>query len=178
VLTSCHISLKEAIWLSPFQNVCDSINESAFKTLVDAGNFHYRCIATHQSGAERETEATLNKYFKYSNPKKYGATFIDLAVGMRVKCTDNLATELGIYNGATGTVIDIAFNETIPPNKFKLVPDESLAREAMKNRPLPVVTVRLDNDKVNEELFPGKRVVFTPVKKCLYGKKDNAVCRY
>jgi hypothetical protein len=51
----------------------------------------------------------INECFKYSNTKEYGATYLDLAVGSRVRVTYNLSTSLGLYNGATGTVVKIAF---------------------------------------------------------------------
>ena len=59
---------------------------------------HYRCIARHRregGSTQAITEADLKDYFKYSDATEYGACSVDIAVGSRVRCTHNLATELG-----------------------------------------------------------------------------------
>jgi len=45
-----------------------------------------------------------NKHDKYCLP------YIDLAVGARVMVTKNLATQIRIYNGATGIVVGFGFH--------------------------------------------------------------------
>jgi hypothetical protein len=73
------------------------INDKCFLKLVSEGNEAYRCIAHHnvKGTRQRPTLLELEKYFKYVDDQEYGATYLDLAVGCRVRCTHNLATELG-----------------------------------------------------------------------------------
>jgi hypothetical protein len=56
-----------------------------------------RCIATHtrEGSTEGFSVKESEEYYKYSNAKKFGATFLDLAIGSRVRCTENLCTEAG-----------------------------------------------------------------------------------
>ena len=53
-------------------------------------------------------ELTKQKLYKIKHGK-YCLPFIDLAVGARVMVTRNLATQIGIYNGATGIVVGFRF---------------------------------------------------------------------
>jgi hypothetical protein len=123
----------------------------------------------------------LKKCFKVTdpNPKKYGATHLDLAIGMRVKLHDNLAPELALFNGASGKVVDIAFPDYIEPNVHKLIPDKSdnMAKLANAHRPLPIVSVKIDNDKLDDSLFPGGIVKFVAAKKYLCGRGRHAIYR-
>jgi hypothetical protein len=64
--------------------------------LVTGGKEAYRCIAHHQTTDGDPTVEDLEGYFKYSNVQEYGATYLDIAVGSRVRCTHNLGTELGM----------------------------------------------------------------------------------
>lgn len=73
---------------------------------------------------------------------------------------------VGIYHGATGTVIKIAFVEGTPSNKYKRIPstitEGSMAKQVMRGRPLPgVIYVQMDNDKINTDLIHDRIVPFT-----------------
>jgi len=48
-------------------------------------------------------------------------SFIDLAVGARIMVTENLATQIGIYNGATGTVVGFWFHKGVPEEHFPII---------------------------------------------------------
>ena len=170
------------MWLSPLHEVTKQVNEAAFKNLVEAGQFHYKCIALHdQGGGPLPSMERLKACFKVTNPnaKMYGATYIDLAIGMRVKLHDNLAPELALFNGAAGTVVDIAFPDYVPPDKHELLPNSSvsMAKLANDHRPLPIVSVKIDNDKLDTTLFPDRIVKFAPVKRHLHGKGQHAISR-
>jgi hypothetical protein len=93
----------------------------------------------------------------------------------------------GLYNGATGVVTDMKFLDTAIPEvnefKFKLLPtaksDGSMARQVHKGRPIPVVYVQLDNDKVDTTLFPNRIVPITTHQYTLIGGKGlDTVYRY
>ena len=52
----------------------------------------------------------------------------------------NLATQIGIYNGATGTVVGFGFHTAIQEEYFPTVN----SFHTLKNRELPIVFVTLD----------------------------------
>ena len=93
---------------------------------------------------------------------------------------------LGLYNGATGVVTAMKFEDGIQglnEANFKLLPtaksDGSMARQTYYCRPLPVVYVQLDNDKVDTTLFPNRIVPITKHQYTLIGGKDqDTVYRY
>ena len=84
------------MWISPFRDVAKEINDQAIVKLVAKGNEAYRCIAHHKSTLGEPTVEDIEQYFKYSDVQEYGATCLDIAIGSRVRCTHNLATELGM----------------------------------------------------------------------------------
>ena len=54
--------------------------------------------------------------------------------------TRNLATQVGIYNGATGIVVGFGFHTAIPEENFPTVN----TFHTLKNRELPIVFVKMD----------------------------------
>ena len=90
--------MKDALWISPFKAVAKEVNHKCLQQLISAGKSAYRCIALHDTSQGRPTVQELDQYFKYVDVQEYGATYIDIAVGSRVRCTHNLATELGNVN--------------------------------------------------------------------------------
>ena len=90
-----HYLFQDAIWISPFRAVAKEINHKCLQQLVSAGKCAYRSIALHNTSQGSRTVQDLEQYFKYSDVQEYGATYVDLAIGSRVRCTHNLATELG-----------------------------------------------------------------------------------
>ena len=86
----------DALWLAPFCQDAAKVNKRCFDAQVANGDRHYRCIARHtRSGSQTEiTVKELTSYFKITGPE-HGATYVDLAVGSRVRITENLAVELG-----------------------------------------------------------------------------------
>jgi hypothetical protein len=70
-------------------------NERCFAEKVAQRALHYRCIALHDRSGKRLSVGELAEYFKYTSVGDYGATYVDIAVGSRVRITHNLATELG-----------------------------------------------------------------------------------
>ena len=87
---------KDALWLAPFCEEAAKVNKRCFDTQVANGDRHYRCIAFHTRPSTQNdvTIDDLTKYFKITG-SEYGATYVDLAVGSRVRITENLAVELG-----------------------------------------------------------------------------------
>jgi hypothetical protein len=65
----------------------------------------------------RQLIPTSNAIIKIDD--KYCPPFIHLAVGARVMATKKLATQIGIYNGATGTLVGFGFLEQYLKNIFQ-----------------------------------------------------------
>ena len=66
--------------------------------------------------------------------------YLDLACGTRVRCTRNLATQSGIYNGKLGTVygfLGVGRRPRMP----------TLAEAAARTDSLPIVLVQLDGGR-------------------------------
>ena len=128
---------------------------------------------THNYAPSKEE---LIECFKYSDDKEFGATHVDFAIGSRVRVPFNIATNLGLFNGATGTVVEISFEDTARSFKHKLMPnfnkDGSMVTQALRSegRPQPIISVKMDSTKVSEKLFPHRIVKFGPVQKKLFCK--------
>ena len=82
------------------------INRDKLQQLLHTSPSAFRMISLHSP--VRQLIPTPNEIIKqklYKIDDRYCPPFIDLAVGARVMVTKNLATQIGIYNGATGTVV-------------------------------------------------------------------------
>jgi hypothetical protein len=90
---------------------------------------------------------------------------------------------IGLYHGATGTVTDIKFEERVAsmPDRFRLLPqsssDGSMARQTYSGRPLPIVYVKMDNAKIDEELFPQRIVAIAQQKLPIFHRGEDPVYR-
>ena len=73
----------------------NTFNKRCFEEKVAQRALHYRCIAIHERPGKRLSVGELAECFKYTGVGDYGATYVDIAVGSRVRITHNLATELG-----------------------------------------------------------------------------------
>jgi hypothetical protein len=83
-------------------------------------------------------------------------------------CDGAAMTLPGLYNGATGIITDMKFTRDAlvyineKQVKYKLLPtaksDGSMARQTFHHRPLPIVYVQMDNEKIDTTLFPNRIV--------------------
>ncbi len=113
------------------------IRNEKLQQLLTTSPTAYRLISRHSPvGALIPDKQKLYK-IKHD---KYCLPFIDLAVGVRVMVTRNLATQIGIYNGATGTVVGFGFHAAIPEENFPTVN----TFHTLQKRELPIVFVKLD----------------------------------
>ena len=90
-----------------------TINNECFRQLQQDNSLHYRIWAHHKSKDSNQcSKHAQEKYSHYASieggkDKTFGRpsgcphayNYLDLAIGSRVQLTDNLATELGLYNG-------------------------------------------------------------------------------
>jgi hypothetical protein len=89
---------------------------------------------------------------------------------------------VGLYHGATGTVVDIKFEDrVVVPDRYRLLPqsstDGSMARQTFSGRPLPIVYVKMDNAKIDEELFPKRVVAIAQHKLPIFQRGEETVYR-
>jgi hypothetical protein len=89
-----------ALWLAPSKAIVRQKNQQGFDKLVETGAEYYRCVAAHVPVKELHARPDTNT--RHLLLKHYGnkydsqlPPFIDLAIGSRVRCTHNLATQLG-----------------------------------------------------------------------------------
>ena len=75
-----------------------------------------------------------------NKPFARGLPYIDLAIGARVMITKKLATQIGIYNSATGIVVGFGFHTAIQEEFFPKIN----SFHSLKNRELPIVFVKMD----------------------------------
>lgn len=133
-----------AIWITDSKRSVYRLNAMELKHLISIGRTFYRIVARHTpydplvSSPNSEVKAAL---FAVSNDN-CGASHVDLAIGSRVRCTQNLATQIGIFNGATGTVIGFAFYRE-PPQRDEVWPSTE-SFHLLVNREIPIVFVRMD----------------------------------
>lgn len=149
------------LWLFARNANVDRHNEGCFHKLCSQGNFAIRVVAKHfrnirVNGVQRvewadsnteerllQTRSTLRK----KKEKKHLA-YIDLCIGSRVRCSENLLIGAGLTNGAQGTVVGFLFegqDNFVKLPLFKDAANDSATRE------IPVVLVQFDyNEKDND----------------------------
>mmetsp|Transcript_20851 Transcript_20851/g.34943 ORF Transcript_20851/g.34943 Transcript_20851/m.34943 type:complete len:221 (-) Transcript_20851:117-779(-) len=67
--------------------------------------------------------------------------YVPLAIGMPVMCTRNIATKIGVFNGAIGTVVGFLHYGDVPASEMRFPPVQDL--HTLVNREIPIVLVDL-----------------------------------
>jgi hypothetical protein len=86
-----------AVWIAHTKESVAKFNKADFKDKVEAGSEHFRIIATHSSATTihpapgQDERKVLYATMKLNGPP----THIDLAIGTRVSCVQNLGTQIG-----------------------------------------------------------------------------------
>jgi hypothetical protein len=97
---------------------------------------------------------------KELNMKDFPPPFIDIAIGSRVRCTRNLATQIGIFNGALGTVVGFGFKGNGPT--IAMPPSSRLQdfMDADSGYEIPVIFVKMDKVDATIDINPveGQRI--------------------
>lgn len=86
-----------AVWIAHTKKTVSSFNDADFLEKIKRGNAHFRIVAKHSS-AQDIVPAPDSNVLKtlFQTVKKNGIpTHIDLAIGTRVSCTQNLGTQIG-----------------------------------------------------------------------------------
>jgi len=108
--------------------------------------FKYRCIATYVPNLgiafPTEEEIAILKHQPNSAREKNAclASFLDLAIGSRVRCLKNKGTQIGVFNGAIGTVVGFCFEGLISSVPVPLIKDFQIHG----SREIPIVLVQMD----------------------------------
>ena len=129
------------LWLADTNPDVSRINRDKLQQLLQTSPSAFRIISRHSP--VRQLIPTPNEIIKqklYKIDDKYCPPFIDLAVGARVMVTKNLATQIGIYNGATGTVVGFGFHKAVPEEHFPIID----ILHTLKDREIPIVFVKMD----------------------------------
>ena len=156
-----------ALWMAPSRKEVDRYNEEAFDRFNAMGYPKYRAVARHVltgHGNRIELPETSNtniseSLFKFTDTSTntndlYGAMppgDLSLILGLRVRVLKNMATPLGIYQGALGTVVGFVFDKNKPrlsdQQMFPARRNNAAFRVSLnktRNQNLPVVLVRMD----------------------------------
>lgn len=87
-----------AIWIAHTKETVRMFNDSDFEDKVIGGQQHFRIVAYHTSATDiRPSPGIEERKVLYQTIKKHGGapTHIDLAIGTRVSCVQNLGTQIG-----------------------------------------------------------------------------------
>ena len=110
-----------ALWVTATHKRVNEFNASALSALGAAGAYCTRVIAQHRPtapGSPAPTEAQLDRLFGVSGGFKskdtHMPTYIDYAVGQRVRLLGNSCVELGLFQGAMGTIRYAIINPPTP----------------------------------------------------------------
>ena len=114
--------------------------------------FKYRCVATYVPNLGNAFPTPDEIQLLHDLPtsvrerRNCFRSYIDLAVGCRVRCMKNLGTQIGVFNGAIGTVVGFCFEKEREQVSIPLVKD----LRHHSNREIPVILVRMDQVTVCE----------------------------
>lgn len=148
------------LWLFATRKNVKKHNKACFERLREAGKFGLRIVAKHYRSVNKDghrgdewadsaTEEILlaTRIDERINEKQHLA-YIDLCVGSRVRCSENLLVSAGLTNGAQGTVVGFMFSQALSDD-FVFFP-EDLARDS-STREMPVVLVQFDYNEKDPE---------------------------
>jgi len=144
----------KALWLAPTNELVNMRNAKCYDKLKKTGAFHMRIFAEHlpkNINVPLPTISILDSLFKHVTTNKSGAhtnsrlhrAVVDFAIGSRVACTMNIATELGLYQGAMGTVVGFGFQGKGPPDVREPSQSQHLIN-GVNEREIPIVFVQMD----------------------------------
>lgn len=131
----------KAVWIANTRERVKELNILQFQHLRSQGNFGVRIVAQHTPGLQGTTFPGHDaRQQLYNLADTDCVTYMDLAIGSRVICTQNIATQIGLFNGATGTVVGFGFKNLPPAVLFP----ESSRFHMHVDREIPIVFVKMD----------------------------------
>mmetsp|Transcript_16691 Transcript_16691/g.28000 ORF Transcript_16691/g.28000 Transcript_16691/m.28000 type:complete len:952 (-) Transcript_16691:144-2999(-) len=128
----------KALWIANTNASVNKINRHRLSQLRQSGALAFCIVARHTPAKtllSSPSEDIKQQLFRLYD-KDY-MTHINLAVGMPVMCNRNIATKIGLFNGATGTVTGFVFASIAPTELFPAVADF----HTLGHREIPIVLV-------------------------------------
>ena len=104
--------MKKAIWIFYTNAKVDTHNFTMMKSIVNEKNPVCNCMGYFSPAQGSNREVGNRTHFAYSELKKINST---ICRGARVALDRNIWDNIGLYNGAMGTVIDIRFEHKNSP---------------------------------------------------------------
>jgi hypothetical protein len=161
---------EKELWLFATRKNVKNHNKLCFEKLRDSGKFGLRIIAKHYRSVNNQGSKTtewadsatekelLGRQIDERKNEKQHMAYLDLCLGSRVRCSENLLVSAGLTNGAQGTIVGFMFAQQLSA-EFVSFPDE-LSADSM-TREIPVVLVQFDyNDKDPEAVAFAMRNTF------------------
>jgi ATP-dependent exoDNAse (exonuclease V) alpha subunit len=126
-------------------------------TVKDGTVFRYRCVATHVPSLGGTSPTTAEIAILHEQPisnrdkKNCLTNYLDLAIGSRVRCIKNKGTQIGIFNGAMGTVVGFVFEGARSSITMPLIKEFQHHGE----REIPIVLVQMDEmTALDKDIIP------------------------
>jgi hypothetical protein len=139
-----------SVWLAASNQVVSDMNHQVHKFAIkDRRAFEFRCVSTYTPNlgnsipSLEEVTALHQLPTSVSQRKECLANYIDIGIGCRVRCVRNKGTQIGIFNGAMGTVVGFCFEHLLPEHLTPAVKDFA----AHIDREIPIVLVQMDSLK-------------------------------
>ena len=141
---------RKEIWLFAYKKNVKAHNKTCLERLL-VTNFGMRIVAKHfrtsSIGGTKKRQfpdSLIEQHLLESvRDDRQRAAYIDLCIGSRVKCTENLLITLGLCNGSQGTVVGFLFKAPHPAN-FAFFPDFNCMAADSETREIPIVLVQFD----------------------------------
>jgi hypothetical protein len=138
------------VWLGASNQSVSELNHRVHNLAIKQQKaFEYRCISSYTPNLGNnipslEEICDLHQQPSAASQKKECLqSYIDIGIGCRVRCVRNKGTQIGIFNGAMGTVVGFCFEKKVPDIHMPLLKDfaEHVDRE------IPIVLVQMDSLK-------------------------------
>jgi PIF1-like helicase len=162
-ISRCHAD-RRALWMAPNKREVEEYNQAAFHRLNEINVPKYRALARHVISGNTTSQQLLSNEELHtisrvlfgidSNPASNNMhgpmppADIKFVIGQRVRVTKNLATQLGVYQGALGTIHGFLFDTSHDLNDQIMwptgrIPNWKLALSKRQDN-VPVVLVKMD----------------------------------
>ncbi len=141
---------KKEIWLFAYKKNVKAHNKICLERLL-ATNFGIRIVSKHfrnvTSGGHKIRQfanaAIEQNLLEIVRDDRQHAAYIDLCIGSRVKCTENLLIPVGLCNGSQGTVVGFMFSKPQRAD-FVCFPEFQHLAQDSADREIPIVLVQFD----------------------------------
>jgi hypothetical protein len=161
----CH---KDALWLAPTKELVQEHNDRGSKHLQEARPrpLVYRSVAKHHAYNEvSEGQTTVSRNVavqlckckevyvgKSHNKEELPPIEIEYVVGGRVRVADNDGTQLGIYNGAMGTIYSFGCKDSRMTYHSLNPTNESIVDLSISSRDGIIIFVQMDKMALSNKL--------------------------